>query len=305
LCGIFKSLFEIKTLTSPCHYLIASEQHEAITHIGINIHFHSSQLFPPSAHGTMSTPPPPPLSMQEVLEILLLCFEAAADLFPSGSFAYAKSTQSAGFTFWEIWETAHLDDPPADLTSISFPPEDLFPGRARLNLCDFFCTTLETEVDRIMRQFFGASARWIMFQPRPAFVLRMHVPGHSAQDAGAPAHSVLEVKEQCGSTWYMDGTVQQFGWARSTWFLPWRHFEARLGSGIYIAGDEHKKKVAEVMNNDHEGLWALTREIMKKLFTELDWDNLALMQHEQRIGAVKKQAQDSYIAVENAIKEGA
>jgi hypothetical protein len=29
------------------------------------------------------------------------------------------------------------------------------------------------------------------------------------------------------------------------------------------------------------------------------------MQHEQRIGAVKKQAQDSYIAVENAIKEGA
>jgi hypothetical protein len=82
-------------------------------------------------------------------------------------------------------------------------------------LCDFFCTVLEVEVDKRMRQFFCASARWTVFQSRPTFVLSIHVPGHDAETE-FPAHSILEVKEQGGSTWYMNRTPQQFGWARST-----------------------------------------------------------------------------------------
>jgi hypothetical protein len=61
--------------------------------------------------------------------------------------------------------------------------------------------------------------------------------------------------------------------------------------------------VVETMSNEHEGLWALIQDIMEKLFTELDWNGLAAMQHEERIGAVKKQAYDRLIAVENTMKE--
>jgi hypothetical protein len=69
-------------------------------------------------------------TVEEVLEVLLLCFEAAADglVFRSKAvlaYAEAHTIKATGQSSILVWTTENLHNPPPDVSSLSFLPPSL------------------------------------------------------------------------------------------------------------------------------------------------------------------------------------
>ncbi|KAH7062930.1 hypothetical protein BKA63DRAFT_189219 [Paraphoma chrysanthemicola] len=225
---------------------------------------------------------PPQLTIEEVLEVLLLCFEAAADAEHYEALAYAKGGQyEQGVEKYVFWFTVDLDNPPEEPLKIPFPPAILPEGVARFNKCDAFAILLEEEADKQMRKFFGAQARWFNVAPLPVLVLQ-----RATNPFGWFSHSVLVVTEENGREWVMDGTPQQFGWPRSTWLMAMGNFLAERVIEDYADWADERKR-----NFCGEGLrtwpfWVEAEKRMKQLFEELKWDHLATLSREERVKVV-------------------
>jgi hypothetical protein len=96
-----------------------------------------------------TTPTAPPLSLEEVLHIFLICFDAAADAYPQAPTAYALPCRdpSIPVEIWRIWSTEDLKtSPPEDLDRFTFLPLGLNDAVARMYMCDCFCLLLEDAV---------------------------------------------------------------------------------------------------------------------------------------------------------------
>ncbi|KAF1843248.1 uncharacterized protein K460DRAFT_407614 [Cucurbitaria berberidis CBS 394.84] len=242
--------------------------------------------------------PSPPLSLEEVLEIYLLCFEAAVAALPPFSLAYAMSCQydDVDVPVWMLWDTDDLDDPPADPFSLSFPPEYVVDGLMKKDMCDWFCFLLESEVDRKLRELFGARVRWLQCCPRIPFLLATRSGEHQLE---IPTHSVLLVTRCDGRMAVMDGTLQQFGWPRETWLQSWNDFlttrvNTREQPCYLFASDEDRESARELATETDGGFWEVAQERMTELFGELDWEELKNLGTVERVERVKRQAEDKF-----------
>jgi hypothetical protein len=85
---------------------------------------------------------PPQLTIKEVLEVLLLCFEAGPDTNTLFTLAYAQPFWGPRESIhnYVSWDTDDLDQPPEDALDILFPPAVLPKGLARHNMCDAFAS---------------------------------------------------------------------------------------------------------------------------------------------------------------------
>lgn len=105
--------------------------------------------------------------------------------------------------------------------------------------------------------------------------------------------------ERDGKDWIMDGTLEQYGWARETWFQSLGDFaatridtsEAPYWGFITAEGKEETKQMAAVMEG---GYWLLVQERITELFGELDWDGLRGLGTAERVERVKKQAEEKF-----------
>lgn len=101
---------------------------------------------------TNTTLLPAQLALKDVLQIYLLCFDAAVAALQPYPLAYAIRRHYAGIEVpvWELWSTDD-DDPPEELLSLPSPPEEVVSGLMRKDMCDWFCFLLEEEVDKKVR----------------------------------------------------------------------------------------------------------------------------------------------------------
>ena len=94
----------------------------------------------------------PTLSLEEVLHIYLLCFEAAADARPLEPVAYAVPCWHPDFPvrIWQVWTCKDLEEkgPPKHFDLLSWQPARLNEALARKDMCEFFCWLLEKEVSK-------------------------------------------------------------------------------------------------------------------------------------------------------------
>lgn len=144
--------------------------------------------------------------VSEILEVLLICFEAAADAAIPINLAYAEQLPTVnGMERWRIYRTQDLSNPPADALSTPFPPPKIIAGLARYNICDAFAFVLEEETNKIMRRFFDGDAHWLLTVLRPASTLTL------ADDPNPhiiSAHSVLYIRLPNGQRLIIDGTPE-------------------------------------------------------------------------------------------------
>jgi hypothetical protein len=243
-----------------------------------------------------SSTPACPLSIREVLEVLLLCFEAAADGLPPCPFAYAKSIPAAatptGISSFVIWMIDHLkQDPPSatELSLLTFPPESLPTALARFNMCDFFAILLVHEAKKRMQEYFGARVEWTLVAPVPAVGL---FPWNE-QNFVPCTHSVLVITEANGAVMVMDETSEQFHWSRSTWLLSQAEFAARM-TGWQIAHVTRVRPVELAMEQRDNGYWAVVQERMEALFGGLDWSVLFTLPTEDRVALVTAKAEATF-----------
>ncbi|KAH7382420.1 hypothetical protein DE146DRAFT_681474 [Phaeosphaeria sp. MPI-PUGE-AT-0046c] len=219
----------------------------------------------------------PELTLKEVLEVPLVCFEAAADTISLFPLAYAIPFPSAGTPFYKIWFTKDLNTPPSssELSSLSsFPPESMPAALARWNMCEAFICHLENEADQLVGRQFGANVEWMQFPP-------------------IPLHAVLKITEKNGKAYIMDGTVEQFGWPHETWLLDMEDFcETRLGGSIWHADSRLKGNTRERINCD--GFWTAAHKRMEELFAELDYSDLFALPREERVQKVRAQAKAKF-----------
>jgi hypothetical protein len=242
----------------------------------------------------------PGITIKETLEVLLLCFEAAADTAPH-LLAYAMevddpSNPPKDIPSYVVWRTDDLHDPPSpqELSTISFPPESLIAAFARMNLCDTFALLLEKETNWLLKDFRGR-AEWIVLDPQPALAL---YPSRQRRQLARRSHSVLMVTLKDGSKMVMDGTLEQFKWSRSTWFLKIRDFNRRrMGSWSRPAPEWYKARIQGSFKAKDAGFWAKIQEKMEDLFDELDWDQLKSLPEQERVRVVKRQAEAKFAGV--------
>jgi hypothetical protein len=245
-----------------------------------------------------SSQPVAPLTLEETLEIPLLCFEAAADARPPFPFAYAIPVSkppegTEGVPSYLIWSVNDLDEPPSssELSSYLFPPASLPAALARALTCDSFALLLEKEVDRLVNNF-GAMAEWVMISPQPALAT---YSCHARSHLRAFSHSILVITLCDGTQWVMDGTGEQFGWPRSSWLLNFHQFSwTRVQWFMGLASDWHKQQVQDSFRNRNHGYWAVVQERMEELLHDLDWENLKALPREERVKAVKEQAEAKF-----------
>jgi hypothetical protein len=239
--------------------------------------------------------PPHLRRLPEVLEVLLVCFEAAADAILPINLAYAKRLQAVkGIDRWRLWRTQDLSDPPADALSLPFPPPEMITALARLNMCDAFAFLLEENTNNLMRDFFNAEAHWLFTMPQPASTLAF------ATDQSPdiiPWHSVLMIELDDGGRLIMDGTPTQMGWKRETWLLPFgKYVRERLrGQGnntnmLFFAQHKDRSVTRKALKTIDEGYWMVVEERMQDLFRELRWSELGRMTQENRVKMVRDQA---------------
>ncbi|CAO2652712.1 Nn.00g021230.m01.CDS01 [Neocucurbitaria sp. VM-36] len=245
-----------------------------------------------------TTTPAPQLSLQEVLQIYLLCFDAAVEALPPFALAYAVPCTYANVEVpvWLLWSAYDLDDPPADPFSLSFPPEYVVDGMLKKDMCDWFCWLLEVEVDKKLRELFGAAATWVQCRPRIPFLLANRF---GENQLVIPVHSLLFITTQDGKEMVMDGTLQQYGWASDSWLQSWSDFfEARLDTRTEpfcgLASEETKESTEESAEVADGGYWAVAKERMTDLFREIDWEELRSLGVVERLERVKKQADEKF-----------
>ena len=92
----------------------------------------------------------PKLTIKQVLQVYLLCFNAAVSAYPKFHFAYTQLHRfpDVELPVWLVWSVNDLHNPPKDLSRISFPPEWLIEALPKKDMCDFFAALLEKEVHR-------------------------------------------------------------------------------------------------------------------------------------------------------------
>jgi hypothetical protein len=243
-----------------------------------------------------TSPSPCPLSFEEVPELLLLCFEAAADAAPPCPLAYAIEgpTATTGMKSVLVWRTEDLLDPPCSecLHSLSFPPASLPAALARYNMCNYFAFLLESEVKERMRVWFGAKVEWKLVDPLPHTALFRHY----TTELQPLRHSVLMITEQDGSCWVMDGTPEQFGWDRESWLLPYAEFSSKrmaTKTATHITNRE-RFGIGRRLKDIDRGFWAVAKERMEDLLANLPWHSLLPLPRKLRVELVELRAKGAF-----------
>jgi hypothetical protein len=252
------------------------------------------------AAASSSTQPAAQLTIEELLEVPLLCFEAAADTLPQ-LLAYAKPLPKRaspnGVPSYVVWRNNDLKTnppSPAELASTGFPPESLPAAVARMNLCDTFAMLLEKEVSWLMKDV-GGRAEWLVLQPRPDFALYTCWEGTPFVPR---SHSVLQITLKDGTKMIMDGTLEQFGWPRSTWLLSFADFRLeRMGGWSEPVRETARRMIQRSFKTKDHGLWAEMQARMEELFGELNWDKIKSLPRGERVKTVKEQAEAKFAGV--------
>ncbi|KAF2850578.1 hypothetical protein T440DRAFT_376589, partial [Plenodomus tracheiphilus IPT5] len=238
------------------------------------------------------------LTIEQVLWIYLICFNAAANAAPPYLLAYAQHVRHPGVELpvWQVWTVNDLHNPPEDHSKISFAPEWLPDALVKKDLCDHFALLFEDEVHQKLQADFGARARWIQYFPIIDFILATFDSDHQLEK---PLHSALVIQQPNGINMVFDGSLEQFGWRKETWlqseadFLATRLDQTEDPCWEY-ASDQTRSETREAMLHADGGLWEQLRIRMEELFGELEWDKLKETGHEQRTAAVKAQAEAKF-----------
>ncbi|KAL1800027.1 hypothetical protein ACET3X_000369 [Alternaria dauci] len=237
------------------------------------------------------------LSLKEVLHVLLVCFHAAADAFPRSFPVYALEFRHPSFPvpIWKYWLMEDLEFSPPDVEDFSrctFLPPWLNDVLTRLNMCDWFCLVMETEVNRLVGKLFGGGAQWLMYWPKIDRLLTWY---GGANQPIVPIHSVLLVETGDGRQMIMDGTLRQYLWEASTWLQTRQEWSAKRlawSSGWSYPLQESKDSVESAAAEMARGYWAFAFEQLKKLFKELDWEELKGLEPIKRLEHVKEMAEE-------------
>ncbi|KAH9883168.1 hypothetical protein J1614_000024, partial [Plenodomus biglobosus] len=234
------------------------------------------------------------MMIEQVLNVYLGCFNAAADAAPPLLFSYTQQLQypEVELPAWRIWTVDDLNNPPEDLHNISFAPEWMPEALKKKDLCDHFALLFEAEVDRKLQDF-GASAQCIQYFPAVEFILATFGP----HQLSMPLHSTLLINKQDGNAIVFDGSLEQFGWHKETLLQPEQDFLATREPACGFATQKSRTKTRVAIQNGDKGIWEHLRIRMDELFRELDWDELDKMDDEKRNEAVKRQAEDKFANV--------
>jgi hypothetical protein len=253
----------------------------------------------------------PPLSLEEVLHVYLLCFDAAADAFPQAPAAYALPYHhpSVPVKIWKIWSTEDLKTkPPKHLDRFTFLPPGLNDALARKDMCDWFCLLLEEEVSKKMGELFYGRARWLMYWPKIDFLLAWR---GGMNQLTVPMHSVLLIETGDGREMIMDGTLRQYLWESSTWLETWEECSARRvdrqdkREDWMFPQEEIKYGAGHAAARVAGGFWAAAFWRLTHLFKDLDWEELRSLRTVERIEHVKRMAGERFAHLhEEALRFG-
>jgi hypothetical protein len=260
---------------------------------------------------TEATTAAPSLSLEEVLHVLLVCFDAAVDAFPQAAAAYALLFRDPSFpvAIWKFCSKEDLENnPPGDLDRFTFLPPGLNDALTRINMCDWFCLLLEWEVDEKIGELLQGRAQWLTYWPKIDFVLSASGGTHQPI---VPLHSVLFTKTGDGREMIMDGTLRQFLRQSSTWLQTWEEWSA-------MCVDKQDKRVdwwflSRDTRDSPEtaaahvagGFWCFTFSRLTILFKDLDWEELRSLGAEKRIEHAKRMVGERFVDLrEEAFKFG-
>jgi len=251
-------------------------------------------------NATTTTTTPQPLSLEEVLHIYLLCFEAAADALPQDPVAYAVpcSHPDVPVRIWQIWTCKDLErGPPKHFDLLRWQPARLHEALARKDMCEFFCWLLEQEVSDKVGELFGGTTLWLISRPKINFLLASR---GAKNQLNIPFHSVLLVQTADGQEMVMDGTLRQYLWAPSTWLQTMAQWEDKRidksheGQSYGFAPSAYKEDMESGALEADMGFWVVIRKRMTELFEELDWEELKDLEAGERVECVKRMAQHKF-----------
>lgn len=259
--------------------------------------YHPRHLLSRFSTGTNNSPTmaASQFTLKDVLEVPLLCFEAAADANPPFRLAYAilEDTNNLIFPCYRIWSNKDLPytiPTPSHLSTLTFPPETLAAQLPRWNMCESFAYLLENEVDRLINNAFGANAEWMVTEPQPACAMMRATLEDGPM---VPSHSVIKITEKDGKEWVMDGTCEQFNWPHDTWLMDYKTFvAARVRDGLIRRAEPAYK---DAFRESISWFWEEARTRMEELFDELDYGFLFTMPRHERVQSVRAQAKAKFV----------
>lgn len=236
------------------------------------------------------------LSLEEVLQVLLVCFHAAADTAPKAIPAYALEFHdpSVPVPIWKIWSIEDLKftpPDPEDLGRCSFLPPWLNDALSRFNMCDWFSLVLEAEVNRLVRELFNGRAQWLTYWPKIDRILTWR---SNPNQPMVLMHSVLYVETGDGRQMIMDGTLRQYLWESSTWLQTcqeWYVGRVDWRRGWFFPSQKIRCLAEYEAARAAGGYWAFAFATLTQLFGDLDWEELRGLGPVERLERVKRMAE--------------
>ncbi|KAJ8114459.1 hypothetical protein OPT61_g3661 [Boeremia exigua] len=235
------------------------------------------------------------LTLERVLTVFLLCFEAAIDSLPfyppvpSTTRLVSSSSIPSLPSFVTVWEFTrdHSVAPQRSPRSLeAFPAwyRAVHRSLSRQNLCDHFCLLMDDAVRSKLEELHLGTSRCVRFPPRPLALYAEIKPDQPSptshleklDEIPPPWHSVLEITTSEGEKLIFDGTPEQFGWNHTGWTMDKSEIEENYVDGqeeMIEFGEERKRMVEQYSLIEGLRPWGKIYDRMEELLEELDWDS--------------------------------
>ncbi|KAL5113534.1 hypothetical protein ACEQ8H_008599 [Pleosporales sp. CAS-2024a] len=155
---------------------------------------------------------------------------------------------------------------------------------AMTNLCDEFCALFLGHVKTLLKNYpgefgDGVKVKCLVFFPRPASYIFYRRSREMVK------HSVLEIVLPNGTTWIFDGTIAQYGWDLTKyWLISAEEYHSKFvdpEDAVHHqredAADRQPKDAKDSddeMEMEYERFWKMMPEFVHGYLDDLDWDPL-------------------------------
>ncbi|KAF2451765.1 hypothetical protein P171DRAFT_438440 [Karstenula rhodostoma CBS 690.94] len=147
-------------------------------------------------------------------------------------------------------------------------PEAIKRGLMVWNECDFAVQTLFHSLQKqLSGSLPGTRVQWLSVDIAPIFIFRE--PDAGADDP-VPAHSAFFITlPGDGGEFVVDFTIEQFGYGRERWFLPFEEYKAMTCDGSWYIYEYEDRGVD--LQNAFTDEHLRSQRVMRELCDEVDW----------------------------------
>ncbi|KAI4928293.1 uncharacterized protein J4E92_005777 [Alternaria infectoria] len=230
----------------------------------------------------MSSPSAPStarLTIEEVLKVFLIAFNAAVAAFrPISVTSFGVSDLGNNHIRVTLDRQSHGQVPvgTSEALEISYK---------KLNLCDTFCTIFYDEVEMRLHSYDVNVDYAVLENPRPTQVL------HIRNEETSMRHSILVIRKQDESEIIFDGTAEQFGWPATIAIISgdkfWPHYTR---DGQYKLDLYHRDMSLEDHKEFCQGYWHKIGISLREMLQSLNWAKLEGMATGDREDYVRGEA---------------